>query len=152
MKNHVCNITLVIVAVILIALGVYAGVSVWSTAAPSSAEVSVVDAPKADFQLPLAQLEGTWRVEHNGTRFVAYVVGETIQIDMIAPDGTSMTYWNGTFKASESAGQSIISNAVDSGKIVLSQSISKNFMIGEDTLSFDFSAMGMTKTMVMQRG
>jgi hypothetical protein len=142
-------------AVVLIALGIFAVIALTSPE-PTSPQVPVAGAeqyaPPAEINLPLVQLEGSWRAEYNGTVFVAKVASEIIEIDLQSADGSTMKYWYGTFKSSESAGQSVTSNIVDTQEIVLSQAKSKVFAVEKHSLSFEFKAMGVTKVVELKRG
>jgi hypothetical protein len=45
----------------------------------------------------------------------------------------------------------VTSNVIEEDTAVLSQSKSKRFVVGPDTLSFSFTAMGITKTVELRR-
>lgn len=101
--------------------------------------------------LPLVPLEGTWKFKENGTAFVANVSGKNIKIIMSSgDDGSGMTYWKGSFETMESPGHKIISNASDD-EIALSLDKTKVFTVDASSLSFQFTALGLTRTIVMTR-
>jgi hypothetical protein len=100
--------------------------------------------------LPVTNLIGQWSAENNGVQFVATIGNDTVTI-MFVNDGMSMTYWHGDFRDAESVGQTVVSNKLDINKAVMSQASSKNFAVGENSLSFEFEAMGMTKRVEMSR-
>jgi len=105
-----------------------------------------------DLELPLVQLEGTWQYKKDGTAFTATVTGRDIKIAWITGEDTTATYWHGTFETAESPGHTITSTKTEaSDEIVMSQSTTKDFAIGEDSITFDFSAMGFTTKVVMHR-
>lgn len=108
-------------------------------------------APKQDCCVPATDLRGTWNFTNgNGSSFVATVSDKAIKIFM-TNKGTSMVYWEGTFESYKPVGSEIISEVIYDDSAILSQSKSKNFVVGDTTLSFDFTAMGATKTVVLQR-
>jgi hypothetical protein len=102
--------------------------------------------------LPLVQLEGQWYVKNDETAFVATVKGQDISIELLGAGDVSAVYWHGTFKSSESSGQTITSTKTVSGdEIVLSQDATKDFVVQQDTLTFKFSALGMTRSVALHR-
>lgn len=116
--------------------------------AAGTQEYSQVDSLK----LPLIQLEGDWQYKKNDLAFTAKVVGQDIKIEWVTTEGTSATYWHGTFKTSESPGHTINSiKTEDASEIVLSQSANKDFLINDDSIAFDFKAMGFTTKIVLSR-
>lgn len=114
----------------------------------SIVETGTPGAPQVE--LAVVALDGNWSAEDNGVTFAAVISSKTIQI-MFINDGTSMIYWNGTFQDQENPGANVQSDKIDIDKIVLSGAVSKDFQISADTISFQFEAMGMTKTVVMTR-
>jgi hypothetical protein len=97
-------------------------------------------------------LEGSWTLKNaKGGVFNATVTDTSIEVLMESPDGTKILYWNGTFDAKQSNGATIISELIDT-KAVLSKAKTKNFTVGLETLSFDFTAMGSTKQIDLRRG
>lgn len=108
-------------------------------------------APVANLDLPLVDLEGEWRAEANGVRFEAEVTGTIIKINLLSSDGTGMLYWFGSFHNSEEAGKTIKSEA-DGSRVALSMDSTKIFEVDKTSLSFEFQAMGVKKTVVMKRG
>lgn len=118
------------------------------TIAPSGSTQIV---PKQDCCVPATDLRGTWNFTNgNGSSFVATVSDKAIKIFM-TNKGTSMVYWEGTFESYKPIGSEITSEVIYDDSAILSQSKSKNFIVGDTTLSFDFTAMGATKTVVLQR-
>jgi hypothetical protein len=83
--------------------------------------------------------------------FETTITDKTIKIVMKAPTGTSMVYWYGSFGPYQYNGVEVTSNVIEEGTAVLSQSKSKRFVVGPDTLSFSFTAMGITKTVELRR-
>jgi hypothetical protein len=108
------------------------------------------NAPTVAVEVPLVQLDGKWIAKENNSSFVAEVKNNSITITIVGSEDTTMDYWAGSFKATEASGQSI-NSVVDEAKFVLSQDKNKSFTVGEDTLSFKFSAMGVSKTIVLHR-
>jgi hypothetical protein len=111
----------------------------------------VVTAPEAGVTLPLSDLNGTWSADDNGTTFTAEISGDVVKITM-AREGASMVYWYGSFDSSAAAGQNVVSNKLDFDKVVMSGSDSKLFNIRDSSIAFEVTAMGMTKSVVMNRG
>lgn len=113
----------------------------------------ITSAPEAGMELPLAEsdLNGRWFAENNGTTLEATVDVNTITIVMIN-DGATMVYWYGSFDATASSGDSVLSEKIGTDELVLSTADDKDFVIGDNTMSFEMKAMGMTKTVEMTRG
>lgn len=110
-----------------------------------------LEAPVTPEAPPQMNLDGAWTFKTDkGGVFDATVKDRTIKIIMKAPNGTSMLYWNGTFETYKSAGSVIVSNLLDD-KAVLSQSTTKNFTVGENTLSFSFTMSGVTRMVDLER-
>jgi hypothetical protein len=159
-SNRTRTITLVFLGLAVLVGGLFAVLAMASAVpegSPTVQNVPVVAttqdrAPDAGMELPLVKLDGTWSVERNGTRFVATVANGTINIDIVTSDDTSMTYWNGTFETSESNGETITSTVVNPDLFVLSNATEKDFLVGENTLSFEFQGMGIKSTVVLNRG
>lgn len=102
--------------------------------------------------LSVMNLEGSWTMKNeNGSSFNAIVDGDSIKITMDTPSGTSAVYWNGTFGPYQYNGAEFTSMVIDDGRPILSQSESKVFTVGPDSLTFKFTAMGVTKTVELRR-
>jgi hypothetical protein len=109
--------------------------------------------PNTGLVLPVVDLNGSWKMTtDNGGTFVATVTSETIKILMVSPKDVSMVYWYGTFKSNGSAGDEITSEIIQVDKAVLSMAKNKRFIVGDDTLTFSFTAMGVTKSVELRRG
>lgn len=110
-----------------------------------------LEAPNNGPMLPIMNLDGTWTHKTDkGGVFEATVTADAIKIVMKAPTGTSLVYWNGTFENSQSVGAVVVSKLIED-KAILSQSKTKNFTVGDETLSFEFTSMGITKTVELKR-
>lgn len=105
-----------------------------------------------------ADLTGTWKSTNSDSEdswMEATITADTIQIDWVTADTHSL-YWVGTFEApSESGDWSWTSQAnrekMDTA-LMASQDDTKDFTYTEaDGLSFDASAMGVTKTVKMTK-
>ena len=115
-------------------------------------ETSTTAVPLAGLELPLTNLEGQWSANESGTKFVATVVGNDIKIDMNGDEGVSALYWHGTFQTAESPGSVIVSTKTENhDEIVISQSQTKDFTIGSESIKFKFSAMGFSKEVELRR-
>jgi len=111
----------------------------------------VVTAPNAGVDLPMQTLDGGWTADSgNGAILNATVQNDSIVIVM-ENEGASMTYWAGTFASSADVGDTITSNKLEMDQVVLSSASTKDFVIGDGTVSFELKAMGMTTTVVMNR-
>lgn len=108
--------------------------------------------PKQDCCVPSKDLKGSWVfVNTNGSAFEATVSDNTVKVFMTTNKGVSMLYWNGTFDSYKPAGSVIASELIYDASGVLSQSKSKDFVVGDDTLSFDFTALGQTRKVDLRR-
>lgn len=106
----------------------------------------------AGIVLPLVQLEGQWFARDDEVAFTATVTGENIEIQMSLSGETSALYWHGTFKSAESAGTKVVSTKTEGrDEIVLSQDPTKEFTINQNEITFKFSALGFTKTVLLMR-
>lgn len=133
---------LVIVAVSLMSMAIPEGAP--SVEAPGPSHFSATAVPVAE--PPLHDLNGTWTGDiENGTTMVGTVNGDSIQIVMKKAD-VSMIYWNGTFKPAAAIGDVVLSTKVEIPKAVLSTADSKRFVVGNETMMFEITAMGVTKT------
>ena len=96
---------------------------------------------------PFHDLNGTWTADMgDGNSMVATVVNDTIQIVMKNNEMT-MIYWNGTFRPSGAIGDVILSTKIEITKAVMSRANDKRFVVGNETMTFELTAMGVTKTM-----
>lgn len=146
----------VITAAILVLVGMAVGglllVSL-TTATRDDKTPPTSSVPFARLESANMNLEGSWKFETDkGGTFEANVSNNTIQILMKAPTGMSMIYWNGTFENNQSPGAVITSSIIEDGEAVLSQSKTKMFNVGSDTLSFSFTMQGVTKMVDLRRG
>lgn len=152
------NTIIVLVAIAMVGLGVavvliFSPRNVTSGPVGETATAAQYNPQKpAGLVLPLVQLEGDWYIKDDSVAFQAKVVGESIKIEMITSDGTSATYWHGTFKTAESSGSTIVSDKTEGDdEIVLSQDASKDFQIGPNGITFKFSALGFSKQVTLTR-
>lgn len=120
-----------------------------NSAAPQMMPTEIA-APGEIMELPLPDLSGEWSAEDNGAVFAASITDELIRIRFVNGD-TSMIYWNGTFDSQSASGVTLVSNKIELDEIILSGSDSKNFLVGNNMISFEFKAMGMSKTVVLTR-
>lgn len=102
--------------------------------------------------LPLVTLDGNWasHPEQSGSKFVATVNNDKITMHM-SNGKVDMTYWNGTFQSSATPGDSILSNKLEIDHVVLSGADNKTFYVGNNTLTFEFTAMGSTRSVTLNR-
>lgn len=117
----------------------------------TAVQTSQNNVPLAGLELPLTHLEGQWYMKEDGTEFVGTVQGNDIEIQMMS-NGVGALYWHGTFKTAESPGNIITSTKTESpDEIVISQSQTKDFTIGQNSITFKFSAMGFSKNIELRR-
>lgn len=102
-------------------------------------------------------LTGTWSSPSSeGVQFVATI--GTGQIEMhITADDTKGLYWKGTFPVPDQTPDgAVITSAADtealSGSLLGSQDASKDFTYSGGSLRFDFTMMGVTKTVSLSKG
>jgi hypothetical protein len=100
---------------------------------------------------PIMDLKGVWTFKTpKGGVFEATVTEKSIEILMKAPGDASLVYWNGTFDPNQLMG-AVVNSIVNEDASILSQSKSKEFTVGIDVLSFDYTQMGMTKKVDLHR-
>jgi hypothetical protein len=149
-KNTPLIIALIVVLMIsFVAIAVLSSM-VSSDDSSSRSSAATQESTETNVGLSLINLEGQWTADNNGSKFVADVANSNISIKLVNGN-TSAVYWNGTFASAESAGATIVSDKVETGKLVLSRATSKSFIVKADTLSFEFEAMGMTTTVALKR-
>lgn len=149
--------TSAIIAIVALFLALAAGAG-WAVAyytTPSSENSSGHNneiAVDRGVELPVStsNLNGTWIASDNVTTFTAEIANNSVSITMFRAD-TSMLYWYGWFDSTAVNGDTVVSNKLDINKAVLSTADSKNFIIGDNVVMFDFTAMGNTKVVVMIR-
>jgi hypothetical protein len=145
-------LTLVVSAMLLGLCAAVIAVSLKSDNTTSVAQTSNVAPPSVE--LPLIDLEGKWVGDSgtgSGSRFEATVANGMISIDLVS-DHMTMSYWNGTFANAATNGNKLTSEKVDAGHMVLSAANSKDFLVLDNGLEFEFQAMGMTKKVTLVRG
>lgn len=152
------NLGLVIASLLLLAGMVFGGLFLISattsapvvnnTPVPAAAQIAP---PNINPELPTVNLTGSWETKNkDGVSFTATITESNIRIIMNSGKGSAMIYWNGTFEAGKSVGDVIVSD-IDDSKAVLSNSKTKNFTVGDKTISFSFTAMSITKTVDLHR-
>lgn len=142
-RNTGRNVFFILAVLVVCAAVVVAVVSLLMPEDDPSEDVSL--------SLPLVELTGTWTSETGVSRFTATVENNEINIEL-GDESASMLYWYGTFKESESPGAVIVSEKLETDKVVLSGADAKDFTIENDTIIFEFEAMGAKKKVVMTRG
>ena len=99
--------------------------------------------------VPMVQFAGEWTADVNGIQFGATVKNNLIAITM-SNDTTSMLYWNGTFEDQGSIGNTIVSEKQEAETVMMSRATSKDFVVGDGELSFEFKAMGTTTIVTLK--
>lgn len=146
MKKFAIFVTLIIIVVGAIAIYQHSPRSPQNRPAGGNAVVaSVVNTPQnetiADLELPLVNLTGKWAAENTNYSFVAEVTADRIKIHLLTSPEQGMLYWDGTFKGSESPGNTITSDR-DKDAVMLSGSDTKDFSVEDDKISFTFQILG----------
>lgn len=117
------------------------------TAAPAG---HVAGAPAVVAQTQ--DMNGSWESPaDNGVKIVATIENTTIKISMKSADIT-MVYWTGTFPAKVTVGDTVASVKNDDEMQMTMDTVkTKNFIIGDNSLTFDMGMMNVTKTVHMSR-
>lgn len=151
-KKNAIRVGWVIATVLAaLAIGLLAAVIVQgSNSAAPQVMPTEITAPGEIVDLPLPDLSGEWSAEDNGVVFAASITDELIRIRLVNGN-SSMIYWNGTFDSRSASGVTLVSNKIYLDEIILSGSDSKDFLVEDNTISFEFKAVGMTKTVVLTR-
>jgi|1185.fasta_scaffold08945_4 hypothetical protein len=130
----------VIVATVLGMLYVFSigpnGVSSFTDAA--GAQPSPV--PVAAFQV-----DGVYKNDANGVVTQATIEHDTIVITM-EREGTTMTYWRGSFDSNAKVGATIASLKDDSQALLVVDDV-KQITVGDGTLSYRMTMLGVSKEM-----
>lgn len=160
-KKNKLRFVLVVIGFV-IAIFVLAGMAIWaysgtgSLGAPAPAmqdkSISHQAAPPkgVEKEIVTIDLNGKWTTTIKETTFNVDVMNSVITIKM-AKNGSSMLYWYGTFPSTGTIGESITSTKLDINKAVLSGADSKVFIVKDNGLTFDVSAMGQTKNVAVTR-
>lgn len=156
------KIVLTLLAALLVLTGIFVVANLVRDA--SQAQQVEVSAPRIDVIEPVGvsvaptttmwkpiDLTGQWSTDTANPKMIAHVKDGTVLVNFVSDDAT-MIYWNGTL-ANPKQGESIItSQRIEIKKATLSGAPSKEFTYHDEKLSFEFSAMGKTKVVVMTRG
>lgn len=144
------NALLVAAAILTIVGVVFIAIAIMAAVVPEGSPTVQAPGPQQEavpvVEPPLHDLNGTWTGDiGNGSTMVGTVNGDSIQI-LLKKEDVSMIYWNGTFQPSGAIGDVVLSTKVEIPKAVLSTADSKRFVVGNETMSFEITAMGVTKT------
>lgn len=145
------NVLLIIASLFTVAGLAFVAVIVMNSVVPEGSPSVQAPGPQQQIAVPVAEpplhdLNGTWTGDvDNGTTMTGTVNGDSIQI-VFEKDNCKMIYWNGTFQPAATIGDVVLSSKVDIPKAVLSTADSKRFVVGNETMSFEISALGVTKT------
>jgi hypothetical protein len=105
-------------------------------------------APNAVAQTVSTQqsLAGDWTTVSNGVKMTATVKDSTIDVVM-QDTNVTVTWWKGSFDATAARGDTIASLKTPDDSIIMVGGSEKMvlFVVGDKTLSFDASMMGVTK-------
>jgi hypothetical protein len=88
-------------------------------------------------------LDGAYVGESNGVDIRASIEGKTIVVTM-TNEGTTITYWRGSFDNLAPVGTNVGSVA-DNTVALLSQSNTKEFTVGDRTISYTMTMMGVSR-------
>lgn len=129
-----------------VATGVFLALFFLASTSGSVARIESGPSPTASASPAVQNLAGDWVADNNGIRMVATVKANTIKIVLKSND-TSVDFWDGTFESQASSGATITSvKQVKDEEIVISSGNTKTFEIGDGTMVFDMSFLGVTKT------
>lgn len=137
-KSLATVVTLLVLPVVLTACG---GDDVTAAQTSSTSQ----EAPRSEAAKP-ASLNGSWKDD----MFAATVAENSIEINIVDGDTTSL-YWKGTFPADGSTVTSAADTAALESSILGSQDAEKTFKVTDDTITFDMTMMGTTKTVHLKR-
>jgi len=136
-------------AIIVVSAMVFATIAAVLTIAFTSSDDPTVHYDPAQVTtapaVPVGDVNGSWSADSDGTTFQADVANGTITIKMVKGD-TSLLYWYGSFTGQSMNNQTVISDKLDINEMVMSGADSKTFVIHDGVMTFEFKAMGMTKT------
>lgn len=110
----------------------------------SSFENAGASQPRASVvPVEAATLDGAYDGESNGVSIRASVEGKNLVITM-TNEGTTITYWRGSFDNLAKPGTNIASVA-DNTVALLSESDTKTFTVGDGTISYTMTMMGVSR-------
>lgn len=95
----------------------------------------------------------TWKYDSNGVEFESFIENGVITISLVG-DGSRALYWKGTFVVPDNDGKKfVVESKADTfalkGSMLGSTDPTKTFTYDNRKLSFEFGAMGVTKTVEM---
>lgn len=90
-----------------------------------------------------ATLDGAYEGDSNGVAIRASIEGTTIVVTM-TNEGTTITYWRGSFDHFAQPG-AVIASVADSTVALLSASNTKEFTVGKGTLTYTMTMMGVSR-------
>lgn len=115
----------------------------------SGPQVLAPAAPHTQIQTTSQDLNGQWNAESNGVKLVATVTNDTISVKMVNGD-TTINWWDGSFVSTAVDGDAVASiKKQDADIMVMSSSDNQTFLVGDGTLTFDMTFLGVTKTVKM---
>jgi hypothetical protein len=88
-------------------------------------------------------LDGAYESVSNGVSIRASIEGKNLVITM-TNDGTTITYWRGSFDNLAKPGTNVASVA-DNTVALLSESDTKEFTVGDNTISYTMTMMGVSR-------
>lgn len=144
--NKGTRLGLIYTAALLIFSGIFVLVMVFTNTGQDDVKTAA-----SGPDLPLVELTGEWTSVSNEPKIEAEVKDDTIMMRFVEGD-TAMNYWYGTFKAAESDGATIVSDKLETDRVVLSDAESKDFVFNDGELSFELEVMGVIRTVVLTRG
>lgn len=148
MTKKICLIAMSIIFVVAICAGFVVAMITATSGSPTVQydPSKITTATEAGVDLPLQDLNGTWTADSGyGSTMIATVENSTIEIVM-NNEGMEIAYWVGTFVSSAGSGEIVVSDKVDVPKAVMSQADSKQFVVGDGTITFELKAMGMIRS------
>lgn len=119
----------------------------WLLLSPTAGNYSPDPLSPTATSATVPNLDGDWSETTNGIVLIATIKSDTILIQL-KNEGTTITYWKGTFISNAKPGQQVAS-IKDATTAIFNSSDTKIFTIDGNTISFEMSAMGVTKTVVL---
>lgn len=109
--------------------------------------------PQAQNTPSTQTLDGTWKNDDPNLHMSAIVSNGTIQISFESTD-VSALYWKGTFPASATHGDDIVSQGdraeMDASMMGSSEDV-KHFYYASETISYKLTVMGVTRTVSLKK-
>jgi hypothetical protein len=104
-----------------------------------------------EINTPVQNLNGDWMADDGSGVIIRGVVKDGQITLTLNKENAKMLYWFGTFQPIAGPGNIVKSVGIEIPKAVLSTATSKDFVVGENTISFELSAAGNTTIVELRR-